>query len=145
MVTNIPKIDTKKVYIECSKCKTQTPIGKFCIECGEKNTVEFLDYRIKSQEDANPTMIRICSHCNIDSNHIESKIRPFDSWSRNFINSKCTNCEKMNPKTPKRKNRLTLEALAKHYKPSKRFTPLQISRMSLKEQEPYFKTKKTKK
>uniref|UniRef100_A0A6C0KDG5 DZANK-type domain-containing protein n=1 Tax=viral metagenome TaxID=1070528 RepID=A0A6C0KDG5_9ZZZZ len=95
MATNTPKI----VYIECSKCKTQTPIGKFCIECGEKNTVEFLDYRIKSQKDANPTMIRICSYCNIDSNHIESKRRPFDSWSRNFINSKCTNCEKMNPKT----------------------------------------------
>mgnify|MGYP001189491836 CR=1 FL=1 len=41
-----------------------------------------------------------------------------------------------------RKNRLTLEALANHYKPSKRFTPLQISRMSKEEQEPYFKTKR---
>ena len=43
---------------------------------------------------------------------------------------------------PKRKNRLTLEALAKHYKPSKIFTPLQIYNMPLKEQEPYFKTKR---
>jgi len=43
---------------------------------------------------------------------------------------------------PKRKIRLTLEALEKHYKPSKIFTPLQIYNMPLKEQEPYFTTKR---
>lgn len=43
---------------------------------------------------------------------------------------------------PNRKNRLTLEALAKHYKPSKRFTPLLISRMSKEEQKSYLKKEK---
>ena len=84
---------TKIVFIECSKCKKQIPIGNFCIECGEKNTVEFLDYRVKSKEEANPVMIRICSHCNIDSKNIEGGGGQFDNWS------KCSNCGKMNPKT----------------------------------------------
>ncbi len=95
MATNTQEMDTKIVFIECSKCKTQTPIGKFCIKCGEKSTVEFLDYRIKSKEDANPTMIRICSHCNICSSHIKSEGGQYHHWY------KCSNCNTNNPKTIK--------------------------------------------
>ena len=84
---------TEIVFIECSKCKKQIPIGNFCIECGEKNLVEFLDYRVKSSEEANPVMISICSSCNIDSKHIQYGGDQFDHWS------KCSNCEKNNPKT----------------------------------------------
>ena len=38
-------------------------------------------------------MIRICSHCNIDSKHIEYGGGQHDNWS------KCSNCEKNYPKT----------------------------------------------
>lgn len=81
----------KVIFIKCSKCKKQIPIGNFCIECGEKNTIEFIDYRVKSKEEANPVMIDICSKCN--SKEIEYNGDQFEHWS------KCSNCGDMYPKT----------------------------------------------
>lgn len=82
---------TQTAFIECIKCKKQIPIGNFCIECGEKNTIEFIDYRVKSKEEANPVMINICSKCN--SKDIEYGGDQFDHWSN------CLNCNTTYPKT----------------------------------------------
>ena len=79
------------MFITCSKCNKQTPIGKFCIECGEKSARVYIDYRVKSR--AEVQMIRICSSCNVDSKYIKHGGDQRDYWSE------CTNCGTHNPKT----------------------------------------------